>query len=695
MSMRRLFLCVAVCFVALALSAKGNKKSVAPTRVACVGNSITYGTGIEDREHDSYPVQLQALLGDRYEVGNFGKPGATLLRHGHRPYVLQPEYQAAKEFRADIVVMHLGINDTDPRNWPDYRDEFIGDYCALVDTFRMINPRCRVIIAELTPISHRHSRFQSGTRDWREEITEEIRRVAVARDCQLIDFFTPLYNHPEMFPDGLHPNPKGAAILARTVYEGITGDFGGLQMSAVYADNMVLQHGRKLDIHGKANAGEAVTVSIAGKKYTATASDRGQWSVAIDALAAGGPYTLEVSTAARTLKYNNVLAGEVWLCSGQSNMEFRLSQAVTAKRDIPLANDDNLRLLALRPRWATYDVAWDASVLDSLNNLEYLDNEGWQPTTPATAAEFSAVAYYFGRELRDSLQVPVGLILNAVGGSPIESWIDRHTLEHQFPKILDQWRANDFIQPWVRERASKNISAATNPLQRHPYEPCYMYEAGIEPLDHYAIKGVIWYQGESNAHNKDAHARLFGLLADSWRKTFRDWHLPICFAQLSSLNRPSWPWFRDSQRRLNNDIQNTQMVVTSDVGELTDVHPRRKQEVGHRFALAALNEAYRRADVVPSGPLFRRATPAGNTMKVQFVYSEGLTTSDGEPLRTFELAGKDGIFHPATAEIRNDEVIVASPEVAEPVVVRYGWQPFTDANLINAAGLPASTFISR
>lgn len=669
------------------------KKTVAPLRVACVGNSITYGTGIDNREVDSYPVQLQRLLGDGYEVANFGKPGATLLNHGHRPYTLQPEYEAAKAFGADIVVMHLGINDTDPRNWPDFRDEFIGDYCALIDTFRAVKPGCRVIIAELTPISHRHPRFQSGTRDWREEITADIRRVAMARDCQLIDFFTPLYNRPDLFPDGLHPNPTGAGILARTVYEGITGNYGGLQLSGMYGDNMVLQHGRELDIHGKANAGETVTVRLDGKTYTVHASDRGEWGVTTQPLRAGGPYTLEVSAQSGSVIYNNVLAGEVWLCSGQSNMEFRLNQAVTAERDIPQAKDDQMRLMTLRPRWATSDVEWDVSVMDSINSLEYLANEGWQTTTPEVAAQFSAIAYYFGKELRDSLRIPVGLIVNAVGGATTESWIDRHTLEFEFPKILDDWRNNDFIQKWARERACRNIGAATNPLQRHPYEPCYMFEAGVMPMDHYQVKGVLWYQGESNAHNKDAHYKLFHLLADSWRSYWNDASLPIYFVQLSSLNRPSWPWFRDSQRMLNDDVPYTQMVVTTDVGEPQDVHPRRKQEVGHRLAAQALYHEYGFRNHLPSGPLFRSATVNGREVTITFDYAQGLTTSDGKPVCTFELAGKDGLFYPATAVIDNDRVVVSSEEVAEPMTVRYGWQPYTDANLINASGMPASTFL--
>ena len=278
-------------------------------KVACVGNSITYGTGVADREVNAYPVKLQGMLGDQYEVGNFGKPGATLLNHGHRPYTQQQEYKDALAFAGDIVVIHLGINDTDPRNWPNYRDEFIGDYRSLMQSFREVNPKVRFLLARMTPLSDRHYRFESGTRDWHAENQLAIECIAKAEGVQLIDFHEPLYPYPYMLEDAVHPNAEGAAILAKTVYEGITGDFGGLQVSDMYSDNMVLQHGQPLTLHGKANAGEKVTVKIAGQKKKAVAASNGKWSVVLEPLKAGGPYTLSIEAGKQEILYNNVLAG--------------------------------------------------------------------------------------------------------------------------------------------------------------------------------------------------------------------------------------------------------------------------------------------------------------------------------------------------------------------------------------------------
>lgn len=662
------------------------------TKVACVGNSITYGYNLPNRDTQAYPVQLQKLLGEKYEVGNFGKSGATLLNSGHRPYMQQEEFRKAVDFAGDIVVIHLGINDTDPRDWPNYRDFFVKDYLALIDTFRTANPGCRILIARLTPISDRHQRFESGTRDWRGEIQTAIESVAHIAGVQLIDFEQPLYAYPFMLPDAVHPTPAGARVMAEIVYSSITGDFGGLQMPATYTDHIVLQRDRPLPIRGTANAGTMVTVSIARQQQTVKTGADGRWCATLLPLPAGGPYTLTISDGKRKLQYQDVLVGEVWLCSGQSNMEFMLKQALTAKADIPQAANDRIRLFDMKARWRTNAVEWESSVLDSLNNLQYYADTRWEVATPQSAGDFSAVAYYFGKMLHDSLQVPVGLICNAIGGSPTEAWIDRSTLEYKFPAILKHWTQNDFIQDWVRGRAALNIKKSASKLQRHPYEPCYLFEAGILPLEHFPLKGIIWYQGESNAHNMEAHEKLFHLLVESWRKNWADENLPFYYVQLSSINRPSWPWFRDSQRRMMETISNVGMAVSSDWGDSLDVHPRNKKPIGERLAHWALNKTYDWRHIVPSGPLFSKAEFRNGAAYVSFHYGEGMRSADGENLRTFEVAEFDGLYEPAVAEVENNCLKVYSDKVKNPRYVRYGWQPFTRANLVNGAGLPASTF---
>lgn len=672
----------------------GNARNI-PIKVACVGNSITYGYLLEDREKDSYPSRLQEMLGAGYEVGNFGFSGATLLKKGHRPYTETAEYRQALDFAADIVVIHLGINDTDPRNWPNYRDSFVKDYLGLIESFREVNPKAKVMIARMTPLSDRHPRFESGTRDWHAKIQAAIENVAEIADVQLIDFYEPLYPYSHVLHDAVHPDKDGAYILAKTVYSSITGDFSGLQMPAIYSDNMVMQRDIPFEISGIANSTDKITVEIGKQKLTAQTGDNGKWSVLVKPLGVGEPFTLKIKSPNKVLEYKNIVAGEVWLASGQSNMEFELKKSYNGKEVAAEANNPQIRLFDMKANWRTDNIAWSESALDSVNQLHYLAHAEWEVCDETAALKFSAVAYHFAKMLQDSLQVPVGVICNAVGGSPAESWINRRDLELGFPAIQRNWLNNDFIQDWVRGRAEKNMGEDRKPLQRHPYEPGYMYDAGIRPISAFPIAGVIWYQGESNAHNKDAHYKLFKLLVDSWRKTWNNEELPFYFVQLSSIDRPSWPWFRDSQRRLSEEIPYSGMVVSSDVGDSLDVHPIHKQEVGERLGVLALNKTYLKKNATPSGPLFKSMNINGYEVEVNFDYADGLSTTDGKEPVTFELAEYKGVFYPARAKIVGDKIVLSSPKVLSPKYVRYGWQPFTRANLINKAGLPASTFTTE
>ncbi len=408
---------------------------------------------------------------------------------------------------------------------------------------------------------------------------------------------------------------------------------------------------------------------------------------------AGGPYELSVKTAGKSLVFKNVLIGEVWLCSGQSNMAFMVKQAAGAKEAIAQSANDRIRLYDMKPRVYTNAVSWDTTDLLLLNRLDHYLPASWKSAAPESVRDFSAVAYYFGKMLSDSLNVPVGLICNAIGGAPAEAFIDRRTLEFH-PVLVDElyhWTKNDMLQDWVRERALLNVKNTTLKYQRHSYEPSYLYATGILPLAGFPVKGVIWYQGESNAQNVELHEVVFPALVESWRNTWGE-RLPFYYVQLSSINRPSWPHFRDSQRRLSAKIANTGMAVSSDLGHRTDVHPVRKREVGERLGRWALHRDYGFKQVTPSGPLYRGVEFRNGAAYVVFDYGKGMKSSDGQALRTFEIAGEDRLFVPAEAVVVGNEVKVTSPEVKNPKYVRYGWEPFCTGNLVNEDGLPASTF---
>lgn len=738
-----ILLCVLTMLAATGTATAAKKKSAAPAaklRVACVGNSVTYGYGLPDREHTAYPVRLQQMLGEGYEVQNFGHSGATLLYKGHRPYVKLPEFRQALDFKPDWVVIHLGLNDTDPRNWPDWKEEFIPDYRAIIDSFRVVNPEARILICLMTPIFDRHPRFQSGTRDWHAQIQAAICKVAVGANVQLIDLYTPLHSRPDLFPDALHPNPEGAQILARTVYGALTGDYGGLRLPPLYGNGMVLPRDEHLLLEGKADARRSIKVVLSQGSKTieergAFSRADGSWSVELPHMKAGGPYKLTLTATPlptghyhnyypehypfelqnlikakpQTLTIDSLYFGDVWLASGQSNMELRVDQCNTLEQDLADAARlaKRIRLYNMPARVRTDAVEWPDSVLRFTNELRHMDFQGWTSTTPEAVRRFSAVAFNFARVLADSLSdVPIGIICNAVGGSTTESWVDRSTLEHELPNILADWRNSDYGQPWARGRMTQNIrhaldkeSPAFNALQRHPYDPAYLFEAAIAPLEHFPVKGVLWYQGESNAHNIEVHERLFTLLEQSWRQFFaRRWEcefqkkptLPFYVVQLSSLNRPSWPAFRDSQRRLCDELPHTWMAVTTDLGDSLDVHYTTKRPVGERLALQALAHTY--GHVVESeGPRPRAVVSGqGQTLIVSFDHADGLTATRG-----FEIASWDGIFKPATVVVDSNKVILHAEGVTFPQMVRYNWTPVTRGDLRNGSGLPASTFLLR
>ena len=664
-------------------------------KVACVGNSVTFGYRLPDRLHEAYPVRLQEMLGEGYDVRNFGHSGATLLRHGHNPYMKLPEFKEAIHFKADLVVIHLGLNDTDPRNWPHYADEFVADYHALIDSFRVANPKARIWICLMTPIFHDHPRFDSGTRLWHGMIQEKIKQIAATYGVGLIDLYSPLHKFPNLFPDALHPNAEGAKILAKAVYSGITGDFGGLALPPTYGDGMVVQRQKPINFCGTANAGERISIDFHGVKKEVTTDNFGKWKASYPAKEAGGPYRLTVKAGKVKKTINDVWVGEVWVCSGQSNMELKLHRTFTAREDIAAADTcSRLHLYDMPSIIPTYAMEWDSARLDSVNHLLYVMPGKWQRCNSQAARNFSAIGFNFGRMLADSLGCHVGIISNAVGGSGCEDWIDRSTLEEQFPAILRNWKQNDFIMRWCRERASQNIRQSTDRLQRHPYEPAYLFESAMLPLAGYGVRGVLWYQGESNADNVEVHERLFGLLEQSWRKFFDDARLPFYAVQLSSIGtRPSWPHFRDSQRRLAESLPFTHIAVCSDLGDSLDVHPTHKREVAERLVKSALHFTYHKEAVTPAGPTYKGADCGdGNKVTIHFDYAKGLHPATGDRLIGFELAGEDGIYHLAEATISGEDVVVSCPEVKRPKAVRYGWQPFTRANLVNGDNLPASTF---
>jgi sialate O-acetylesterase len=670
------------------------KQSYAQTgaKIACIGNSVTYGYGLANPAQESYPAQLQKLLGNQYQVLNYGHSGATLLKSGHNPYYRTPEFKELINAKPDVAIIHLGLNDTDPRDWPDYRQNFEADYAWLIDSIRKANPHVQIFICRLTPIFSGHPRFKSGTRDWYWQIQNLIPLIAKANHADLIDFNKPLYNRPDLFADNLHPDKEGALILAGTVYRRLTGNYGGLKLPAVFTDQMVLQRDRPIPVYGTANAGDEVTVKFKGTITKAKTNENGEWKVMLPSLKAGGPFQMKIIAKDTSIIISNILMGDVWLCAGQSNMYFPLNRSAEAVAAVKAASQNTkLHLYKLNLQAETDPVVWDSVSLSKANKLNFFSGS-WKTCDSSSAAGFSAVAYYFGQKISRDAGVPIGLIEVAVGGSPTESWIDRYTLEHdnKLVDMLNNWRASDYEMAFCRDRAAINLKNAVNPKQRHSYEPCYNYEAAIDPLTRFQVKGVVWYQGESNTHNVELYSHLFTTLVNSWRQKWGA-DLPFYTVQLSGINRPSWPVFRDAQRKLQKSIPNTQMAVSFDLGDSLNVHPIHKKEIGERLALLAARYTYHKP-VRANGPEPVKASKAGTHIVISFQFATQLKTTNNKALIGFELINNKGQSILTTGTIKGNKVYLSIPAGENIMGINYAMQPFTRANLINEAGLPAPTF---
>lgn len=430
---------------------------------------------------------------------------------------------------------------------------------------------------------------------------------------------------------------------------------------------MVLQQGIPVRIWGTAGPGEAVRVEFEGQSVSTTAGAGGKWEAWLKPLTAAGPLEMKI-TGASAMVVKDVLVGEVWLASGQSNMEFALSGAMNHDEEVAAADHPFLRLFIVKR------VEADQPADDVTG--------AWEVCTPKTAARFSAVAYFFGRDLEGRLHVPMGLIESNWGGTPAQSWTSREALQND-PAL--QYVAGE----WQRVLA--------DPALRKPYPtaPFRLYNAMIAPLTPYAIRGAIWYQGESNTSETHAfrYRRLFATMIEDWRNRWGEGDFPFLFVQLANFKANGlWPVLRESQAEALR-LRNTGMAVTIDIGNPANVHPTNKQEVGRRLALAARALVYGEA-VEFSGPVYRQATGEGGALRVWFTHAEGMQAKGGGAVSGFTVAGKDGNFVPAEARIEGDTVVVSSPQVSAPAAVRYAWADDPECNLINREGLPAVPFRS-
>lgn len=486
--------------------------------------------------------------------------------------------------------------------------------------------------------------------------------------------------------------------------------------AALFGNHMVLQRGALLPVWGTAAEGERVTVRI-GAQQARTTAHEGRWRVTLKPLPAGGPYTLSIQARNRIL-IQDVLIGEVWLASGQSNMDFTVARTQKkyfagtrdADREISTADYPRIRMFTVELKMA------DTPQPDVVGH--------WSVCSPDTVGDFSAVAYFFGRELHQTRQVPVGLITSTWGASTAQAWTSRAALlaQPELKPLVDDYdglirdgaeaaaaaRYAAERKAW-EEAAAKAKAAGARPPRaprppRNPHEdqhnPCLLYNGMIAPLVPYAIRGAIWYQGESNGPTAERYLLLMKTLIGDWRRAWGEGEFPFLFVQLANYRSPTTlpveprstiAFIREGQLRTL-EVPNTGMAVAIDIGDSADIHPRNKQEVGHRLALAARALVYGEK-IAFSGPLYTGMQVEGSAVRLRFKHvNGGLEAHGGDRLTGFAIAGADGRFVWSDARIEGETVVVSSPSVLHPAAVRYGWADNPPANLYNRAGLPASPF---
>lgn len=486
-----------------------------------------------------------------------------------------------------------------------------------------------------------------------------------------------------------------------------------VSLPKVFSDHMVLQQGKPIQVWGWAAAGEKVTVQIGESKVSATPNGKGEWKATLLAQKAGGPIKLVVS-GANTITFEDVLIGEVWLCSGQSNMEMGIANCDGATQAIAEANRPRIRLLSVPNRWTPLPQT-DIEATWRVCSPESVKDGGW--------GGFSACAYYFGRKLQDELGVPIGLIDATWGGTSIQSWTPPEGFA-EVPQLKSEYDLVRLGDPRTTEHAarlegflkeSENwLTAARGALADKALVPAMpvlpdelkppgqlqaataLFNGMIHPLCPYTIAGVIWYQGESNLNEGVKYGDRMHALIKGWRRIWAQGEFPFNFVQIAPYN---YGGRAETEAELWEgqaaalELPNTGMAVINDIGNLRDIHPKNKTDVGERLARIALAKTYGHKNLEYSGPVFKSLKIEGDKLRVTFEHADGLASRDGKPLSWFELIdGERGGFVPAEAKIAGDAVVLSAAAAPHPVAMRFAWSMLAEPNLMNAAGLPASSF---
>jgi sialate O-acetylesterase len=472
-----------------------------------------------------------------------------------------------------------------------------------------------------------------------------------------------------------------------------------VSVPSLLADHMVVQRGLPVHVYGMAAPGENVSVTFRSDTRSTTPDGLGRWGVYMPPGEAGGPFQMIVK-GANTIQLNDILVGDVWVASGQSNMEFPMTGLANPAPEIAAAKYPSIRIFRVEHRPSDYP-------------RSDVEAKTWVACTPESVADSSAVAYYFARDLSQRLNVPIGLIETFWGGTPAESWTSLHSLAAdaslmpvfaERSKIVDKREYGVLLREQEDrdyEKAAAQARTEGKPIPErswHPdfaaWAPAALYNGMIAPFTRFPIRGVIWYQGEANSGERaPLYAHLFQTMISDWRRSWDEGDFPFLFVQIANFTTEPddrWPEVRDAQRKAL-ALRNTGMAVTIDIGDPVDIHPKNKRDVGVRLARAARAIAYGEK-IEWSGPLYHQLTREDHALRVWFDHADGLTVKGGSAVTGFEVAGADGKYVVADARIEGSSVVVSSAALPDPVSIRYAWADNPTCNLYNREGLPASPF---
>ena len=485
-----------------------------------------------------------------------------------------------------------------------------------------------------------------------------------------------------------------------------------LSVAPIFSDHMVLQRNLEVPIWGTGKPGALVEVALGEITSQDTVDADGKWELRLPEMDAGGPFELKI-VSKRTILLRDVFIGEVWLCSGQSNMAFPLNRSIDGHDGMQKGALHNIRIHQFREQINLQQSLLQRRDIKRLNKKKLMRTATWKIAQGQDLAFFSAVAFHFGLAIADSLDVAVGLIQNAIGGTPTQSWISRQKiLSHpQLKHLLEEdsehgWYTASNVNPWLVEKVKETMAldVSRRPDQtilNHPYAPAYMFETGIKPILSYGIRGVIWYQGESNATHPESHDLLFTTLVEDWRSQWGQGSFPFFYVQLPGIsNRTRWPEFRESQFRCEQLLENTAMAITTDLGDPRDVHPKNKSEVGQRLARLALSKTYAKP-IIPSGPklVHYEVDRHHNLMKTTFSENTGsLQLIDTDSIRGLTAHGfnMEGTMEQIESIekiiINQNKMTIQLPQNMQVTEIKYNWLPLPIGNLVNDEGLPVAPF---